>query len=115
MSLEYTTLEKCASQLETAFTSDINQITSYLFGENFFSDEIYKEVLDPKSVCSSVDKASRLVLEVLRAVKLEPSSYINYLRHDKRKYSDIVGVLDAEYFVNSKLPMFVLPYGQLGM
>ena len=57
------------------------------------------------------------MLQLMRMVQLEPSNYykvINHLRQDKRMYSDIVAVLDTEYFGTKKLPVSTLPAGQTG-
>ena len=113
--MEYTTLGKCASELGAALESEseIKKITEFLFGEGCIGDNLYKELLDPKSTYSSAEKATKLVLQVIRKVKIEPSNYyklINHLRQAKRKYqSDIVDLIDAEYFGIRKLPASGLP------
>ena len=116
MSLEYSTLGKCASQLESAMTSDIHGIAQYLFNTGFISDELFKEVTDSNSVYSSANKASKLVLHIMRKVKLYPKSFfkfINFLRL-RSNYHTIVDVLDAEYFGITKLPGSAQPSGQRG-
>lgn len=100
-SLEHTTLGKCVSKLQLALQSDINGIVSYLFSEGFLTDDLFEEILNPRSFLTDANKATKLVTVVMRRVKLEPSNYynfVNYLRQDKRKYKDIVNILDAEYF-----------------
>ena len=96
MSLEYTTLGKYANQLVLAVVSGINELTSF-FGERFNANDLYMEVL---ATSSTTDKASKLVLHVMRMVKLDSRNYykfINFLRQDK-KYGEVVNALDAEYF-----------------
>ena len=107
MSLEYITLEKCVSQLETAFGVNLNEIASHLFQWGVIADDIYEEVVEPQSSYSKDDKTTKLMLQVMKKVKVESSYYyklINHLRHDMKKYGDIVDVLDAEYFGIRKLP-----------
>lgn len=68
---------------------------------------------DPPSY-SGTEKATKLLLQVMRKVKLEPSNYykiINYLRQDKRKYGDTVDILDSEYFGIRDFPESKLPQG----
>ncbi len=116
MTLEYSTLGKCASQLESAMTPDIKEIADYLFNTGFISDELFKEVTDSNSTYSSTNKAAKLVLEIMRKVKLYPSNFfkiVNYLRL-KSNYRTIVDVLDAEYFGIRNLPAAALPSGQRG-
>lgn len=101
MSLEYITLQKCISQLESALKSDINNFARYLFDMEFITDKIYEEVLEPRRSYTQADQAAKLMQHVKRKVENEPSNYyklINHLRQIKEKYTDIVAVLDAEYF-----------------
>ena len=114
MSLEYSTLRRCASQLESALRPDIDAIARYLLSEGFISDEFYEEVLTTNS---NVDKASKLVLHILGRVEVESSHYyklLNHLRLDRNKYGDIVDVLDTEYFGTRNLQASTLPQGQTG-
>ena len=118
MSLEYATLGKCVTQLESALGFYFKEITIYLFGEGFIADELYMEFLEPQSTYSSAEKATKLVLQIMSRVSLEPVNYyklINYLRLDKRKYGDIVEVLDAEYFGIRKVSASRVSHGQQGM
>ena len=99
MSVEYTTLGQRVSLLENALMSDINGIAKYFYGEKFIDEECYEEVSDPSSAYSDTDKAAMLVVQIMRAVKTEPSSYykfINFLRHDEKKYSDIKAVASTQ-------------------
>ena len=48
MSLEYVTVGKCANQLQCVLRDD-KDLSRYLFGEGFITDEFYEEVLDPRS------------------------------------------------------------------
>lgn len=107
MSLEYTTLEKCANQLESAFRADVGDVAQYLFNAEFITSESFEEVLEPRSTYSHADQAAKLKQQVMGKVKHEPSNYyklINYLRQNKKKYDNIVDVLDAEYFGIRKCP-----------
>ena len=97
---EYDTISKCTSQLVTALGRDIAKISHYLFKERFISDELFGEVLEPKSLMSDADKANKLMLQILNCVKLDSSKYyklLNHWRQDK-SYDDIVQILDSEYF-----------------
>ena len=101
MSLEYTTLEKCNDQLKTSLGSDFTKLASYIFGEGFINEELYEEVVEPRSINSGDDRANKLMLQIMSQVELEPSNYyklINHLRHDKKKYTDIINLLDVTYF-----------------
>lgn len=105
MSVEYTTLEKCTSQLKSALKSDIKEIAKFLFQEGFITIKFYEEVLEPNST-SSVD-ADKLLLQVMRRVKLDPTVYykfVNFLRLNQKKYDDLMDLVDAEYFGIKKLP-----------
>ena len=113
MSLEYTTLGKCVTQLESALRSDYDEFARYFFGEGFIAEELYEEVLDPKSPFSNAEKTTKLVLQLMRKVKLDPKSYykfINHLRQDERRYRDIVDIL----FGIRKLLSPALPPGHTG-
>ena len=115
MSLEYTTLNKCASQLETVL-KHINGISNYLFHEKLISEELYGEMKSQMEFQSfEADKAAKVILQVMRRVELEPCNYykfINCLRQNKLKYGDVVAILDAQYF---GIKDVAVSYGQAGI
>lgn len=97
-------MKKCASQLVSAFVSDNQAIVS--FCEEFKHNDLYERLIDATLMQTPTDRAVLFVNEVVEKVKLHPSNYyklINHLRQNK-KYSDVVNVMDAEYFGIRKLP-----------
>ena len=110
MSQEQTALEKCTGQLERVLEHNIDDIARYLQSEGFINDELYKEVITEPSAYSDADKASKLVHQIIRRVILEPNNYyklINHLRLKKGRFSDIVDMLDAEYFGTRQFPFLI--------
>ncbi len=95
---EFRTVKKCTSQLENALGSS-KDFLIFLDGESLISEDIYRDLRDPRSSLSKDDKASCLVLEIRRVVELKSENYhtiMKYLR-SKDQYRDIVEILDKEY------------------
>ncbi len=95
---EFRTIKKCTSQLELSLGS-CTDFLCFLDGEELVQDSIYRDLRDPRSSLSKDDKASCLVLEIRRVVKLKSENYhtiMKYLR-SKGQYRDIVKILDKEY------------------
>lgn len=111
--MESRTIKKCTGQLVTALKQDIKESSHYLFKEGFISEDLYEEVLNPKSMMSDADKATKLMLQIRNCVDLESSKYhklVNHWRQDKGLHDGIVQILDSEYFGIRKL----LTHGQSG-
>ncbi len=95
-SLEYCTILKCVSQLETALRSD-RDITHYLVREGFISERVYDDVLDPRSMLSAADKAGLLVTGIRQKVKANSQYYsklMTYFYGNSDKYVDIIQTLE---------------------
>ncbi len=95
---EFRTVKKCTPQLEMALGS-CKDFLWFLDGEELIQDQVYNNLRDPTSNLSKDDKASSLVLEIRRVVKLESENYhtiMKYLR-SKSQYRNIVKILDREY------------------
>ncbi len=95
---EFRTVKKCTSQLEMALGS-CKDFLCFLDEEELIRDSVYNNLRDPTSNLSKDDKASSLVLEIRRVVKLKSENYhtiMKYLR-SKDQYRDIVEILDNEY------------------
>ena len=96
--VEFRTVKKCTLQLEMALGSS-REFLIFLDGESLISEDIYRDLRDPRSSLSKDDKAYRLVSEIRRVVKLKSENYhtiMKYLR-SKDQYRDIVEILDKEY------------------
>ncbi len=91
-------LRQITFQLENALGSS-REFLIFLDGESLISEDIYRDLRDPRSGLSKDDKAYRLVLEIRRVVKLKSENYhtiMKYLR-SKDQCRDIVEILDREY------------------
>ena len=96
---ETTTLINCTGHLETAMQSD-RELAHFLNREGFITDEVYTEVSRATSMQTPLEKAGTLVACIKDKVKLNPKRYhtlVCHLRQNKRKYEDIVSILDEEY------------------
>ncbi len=74
-SLEHSTILNCASKLAIALRSD-NDIAHYLVREWFISEEVYDEVIAPKSMLSAADKAGMLVTGIRNKVRTNSQYYL---------------------------------------
>ena len=98
-STEYLTLLNCTGKLEIALQSD-RELAQFLNQEGFITDEVYTDVTNTTSVQTAVQKAGTLISCIKNKVKLNSSRYhrfVYYLRQNKRRYEDIVSILDKEY------------------
>ena len=103
-SREYNTLVKCTRQLETALRGD-RDIAHYLYEESFLKKDDYDDVIDPNSRLSRVDKAGVLVTAIKEKVELNHDNYhklVKYFHSNRKKYEDIVKILDKEYEILGK-------------
>ena len=96
---EYLTLINCTGKLETALQSD-RELAQFLNQEGFITDEVYTDVTNTTSMQTPLQKAGTLIACIKNKVKLNSSRYhrfVYYLRQNKRRYEDIVSILDKEY------------------
>ena len=86
----------CASQLATALHSD-KDIPHHLRANGFLTEEIYDDVINPRSMHSASDKADELVSGIRRRVKQSPTNFhklVDSLRNKEGKYKDILEILE---------------------
>jgi hypothetical protein len=98
--VEFKTVKFCTTQLQTAFTHLAGEVVHFLNNENFISDSVHEEVLDPRSVLKEEQKAWELVKGVRQRVKEDPGSYstlVNELKRYEKRYQPILKQLEAEY------------------
>ena len=96
---EFLTLINCTGKLEIALQSD-RELAQFLNSEGFITDEVYTDVSSATSMQTPLQKAGTLVACIKNKVKLNPKRYhtlVRHLRQNKRKYEDIVSILDEEY------------------
>ena len=96
---EYLPLLNCTGKLEIALDSD-REFAQFLNKEGFITDEVYADVSSTTSMQTSIQKAGTLVSFIKNKIKLNPKRYhklVRYLLQNKRKYEDIVSILDEEY------------------
>ena len=97
---EHTTILNCASQLENALQSNIREVAHHLVKEGFISEEVYDDVIDPRSMLSAAAKAGMLVTGIRQKVKANSQHYeelMSYFRQYQDKYVDIIKILDDSY------------------
>ena len=97
---EFLTLLNCTGKLEIALQSD-RELAQFLNKEGFITDEVYADVSSTTSVQTSIQKAGTLIFHIKNKVKLNPKRYhklVCHLRQNKRKYEDIVNILEEEYY-----------------
>lgn len=86
--VESAALKNCTSTLELTFEND-RALLLHLLEEDFIEQNFFDEVDDPYSTLTPRQKATKLVKEIKRLVKLDPNHYyilMNYLRlHDRYK------------------------------
>ena len=96
---EYLTLLNCTGKLEIALQSD-RELAQFLNREGFITDEVYTDVTSATSMQTPLQKAGTLIVYIKNKVKLNSKRYhklVRYLRQNKRKYEDIVNILEEEY------------------
>ena len=89
----------CAEKLESVLRSD-RAIIHHLFKEGIITEDLYDEVLNPRSMLRDIDEAGQIVREIRRKVKTNSDYYDNllsYFRENDEKYADIIKILDKEY------------------
>ena len=104
-SKEYITIVTCATKLATALHSD-RDIPHHLHAEGFITIDIYDDVINPRCMLSTSDKACELVSGIRRTVEKSPTQYhqlVTYLRENRDKYGDIAKILDEQYSKKSEL------------
>ena len=72
----------------------------FLHNEGFITQEVHDDVLNPRSMLSSHQKAGQLVTGIRNKVELSAQSYfilLDYLRLGGNQYENIVSILDNEY------------------
>ena len=96
---ELTTLVNCTQKLELALQDD-RDIVHFLNGKGLISDDVHSDVIEPTSMLSRRAKAGLVVDAIKSSVKRNCRNYYiltNYLHQDRRKYSDIISILDEEF------------------
>jgi hypothetical protein len=91
--IELKTLESCITPVETAFTDLDKDMVHFLNYENFISDSVHDEVLDPQSLLRKEQKAWELVKGVKKRVKEDPTSYytlVSELKRYDKKYQPLL-------------------------
>ena len=104
-SRELTTVSKCSPQLETALARLDRDLVHFLKDKGFITQDVCDDVLDPRSMLSTTQKAHELVTGIRRQVELGPGSYhtlVDRLRAGGALYSGIVKILDEEYHGTSQ-------------
>ena len=101
-SFEYMTIVGCTDKLEIALRSAEAGFVHFLHNEGFITQEIHDDVLDPRCMLNSHQKAVKLVTAIRNSVELSAKSYdilVNYLRlHQKmRTYKIMLDILDEKY------------------
>ena len=99
VSREFLTIKQCSASLETALQSDRN-IVYYLNRKGFITDEMFQDLVNPRSMLSASQKAGQLVVRIRNRVKLSPKDYhklVAHLRQSGKQYSSIMEILDREY------------------
>ena len=100
--MEAQTVVNCAKYLEVAFKGLDRDLVHYLHREGFISQEVYDEVLYPRSMLSLAQKAGQLVTGIRTKVSLSPLHYVKFLEHLCTKrlrfhFGGILGILEREY------------------
>ena len=98
-SKEYTTLVNQRGKLRLAFVSDRNAV-DHFWREKCIAPSVLDDLCNPKLLLTDQDKASMLVDEITRKVKLEAQNYyklLGYLHSGGKQYHEIVEILDQEY------------------
>ena len=99
-SLEYRTVVSCAKPLEIALRSADRDIVHFLHQEGFVTQEVHDEVLNPRSMWTTHQKAGELLTGIRNKVELSAQSYHTLLKHlcqGGKQYEGIVSKLDEEY------------------
>ena len=98
--MEAQTIVNCAKYLEIAFQGLDRDLVHYLHREGFISQEVYDEVLYPRSMLSQAQKAGQLVTGIRTKVSLSPQHYLKFvdrLRSRRQRFGGIVDILEREY------------------
>ena len=98
-SREYCTVRNCSSELERALQED-RDIVYFLNGKGFITDNDCEELLHPKTVLTSAQKAGQLVGAIKRRVSLSRQDYhtlVEHFRQNRRMYGNILDILEREY------------------
>lgn len=100
-SREFLTVLNCSKSLETALQSD-RDVVHFLHREGFILGDMCDDLLNPRSLLTAAEKAGLLVTSIRNRVKLGAQKYhrlVEYLGQNRRKYGNIVDILEREYAV----------------
>ena len=99
-SQEYRTIVSCARQLKIFLGAVDRDIVLFLHQEGFITEEVYHEVLNPKSMLNNHQKAENLWTGIRNSVELSAQSFhtlMNHLRQGGKQYEHIVRILAEDY------------------
>ena len=99
-SREYKTVVSCSKPLETSLRAIDRGIVHFLHQEGFITQEVHDDVLNPRSILTSHQKAGVLVTAIRDKVELSAKSFhafLDHLRQSGKHYEAIVSILDKEY------------------
>ncbi len=97
---EYRTIVNCTKPLEAVLRSIDRDMVHLLNQEDFITQEVHDDVLNPRCILNNHQKAGELVTEIRNKVEESAKNYhvlVSHLRQSGRKYEAIVGILDREY------------------
>ena len=96
---EHSTLVNCSKVLEVALQSD-RDVVYFLNSEGFITQEVCDDVLNPRSMLTSAQKAGNLVTGIRNKVSLCPKHYhilVEYFSQNGKRYGETVEILAREY------------------
>ena len=99
-SCEYRTLVSTTVVLETALRVVDEDLILFLYQEGFITYEVSEDILNPKSMLTSRQKARELVTGIRNKVELSAQSYhtlVHRLRQSGKQYKSLMDILDREY------------------
>ena len=99
-SCEYRTVVSCTKPLETALRALDRDMVHFLHQEGFITQEVHDDVMNPRSMLNSHQKAGELVTGIRNKVELSAQNYhtlVHHLRQSGKQCESLVGILDSEY------------------
>ena len=93
------TLQECDNKVKITLKRDIANIAQHLQKKEMISPAQYGAATDPAGG-SLANRTQTLFLDLQNSVQMDDDNYkkfVDYLRLNPRKHSDIVAILDTEY------------------
>ena len=99
-SIEFKTVKNCTLSLEKALKSLENKIVFFLNSNDFITDDVYSNVLNPNSSLTAANKTFQLIEGIKNLIDQDKSSYqvlIDGFTKGGIGYAPIVRILEEEY------------------